>query len=89
MCLSVHSPASQRRPSVGVETVRSRYSLRRGTQAHVKSLSGVRRGQSRVLRLSPSSFSTAPWSSRTGTFTNVHIKDAYQQQEVASCQAGT
>ncbi|XP_060723551.1 zinc finger CCCH domain-containing protein 3 [Tachysurus vachellii] len=63
-----NSPASQRRTSVGVETVRSRYSLRRGTQAHVKSLSGVRRGQSRVLRLSPSSFSTAPWSSRTDPF---------------------
>ncbi|KAG7326263.1 hypothetical protein KOW79_009664 [Hemibagrus wyckioides] len=72
-----NSPASERRPSVGVVTVRSRYSLRRRTHVPVKTPSGVRRGHSRVLvslsrhrlrRLSPSSFSTAPWSSRTGPF---------------------
>ncbi|KAK3556633.1 hypothetical protein QTP70_010835 [Hemibagrus guttatus] len=69
------NPASERRPSVGVVTIRSRYSLRRRTHVPVKTPSGVRRSHSRVLvslsrhrlrRLSPSSFSTAQWSSRTG-----------------------
>ncbi|XP_060775946.1 zinc finger CCCH domain-containing protein 3 isoform X2 [Neoarius graeffei] len=76
-----NSPASERRPSVGVVTVRSQYSLRRRTHIPVKSPSGARRGQSRVLVslgrhklrcLSPSSFVAAPWSSRTGMAMDVH-----------------
>ncbi|XP_017335484.1 zinc finger CCCH domain-containing protein 3 [Ictalurus punctatus] len=72
-----NSPTSERRPSVGVVTIRSRYSLRRRAHSPVKTPSGVRRGQSRGLvslgrhklrRLSPSSSITTPWSSRTGPF---------------------
>lgn len=79
--LSVRSPTSERRPSVSVVTVRSPYSLRRRTHIPVKTPSSVKRGHSRVLvslgrhklrRLSPSSFSTSPWSSRTGMFMNIH-----------------
>ncbi|XP_034167844.2 zinc finger CCCH domain-containing protein 3 [Pangasianodon hypophthalmus] len=72
-----NSPTSERRPSVSVVTVRSRYSLRRRTHISVKTPSMVRKGHSRVLvslgrhklqRLSPSSSVTAPWSSKTGPF---------------------
>ncbi|KAI5109399.1 zinc finger CCCH domain-containing protein 3, partial [Silurus meridionalis] len=61
------SPASERRPNVGMVYIRSRYSLRRRTHTPVKI--SPRRGYSRVLvsvgrhrlrRLSPSSSFTAP-----------------------------
>ncbi|XP_076871015.1 zinc finger CCCH domain-containing protein 3 isoform X2 [Brachyhypopomus gauderio] len=67
----------ERRSSLSVVTVRSRYSMRRRTHTPVKSPSGGRRGQARVLvsygrhklRLSSSS-SPAPaaWSPKTGSF---------------------
>lgn len=95
--LFVCSPTSERRPSVGVVTIRSRYSLRRRAHSPVKTPSGVRRGQSRGLvslgrhklrRLSPSSSVTTPWSSRTGMFMNVHGKTRISSRVDASCKTG-
>ncbi|XP_017577118.2 zinc finger CCCH domain-containing protein 3 [Pygocentrus nattereri] len=69
------NPAPEKRPSLCVVTLRSRYSLRRKTHTSVRTPTCAKRGQSRALvsigrhklrRLSSSAPSTSAWTLRTG-----------------------
>ncbi|XP_036417693.1 zinc finger CCCH domain-containing protein 3 [Colossoma macropomum] len=72
----ISSPAPERRPSLCVVTLRSRYSLRRKTHTSVRTPTCAKRGQSRALvsfgrhklrRLSSSTPTTSAWTLRTGS----------------------